>query len=166
MRVLCSVDIHRGRVGAFPRGTLIGAVVPAKPTLSMAVKAAGRALPVARQTFTPVERAACRASTDEGKTFERLSSSVPSMSKANNLTRCSLLRLNIGLIGSVIAGKPVVVDELLLVLASPESSFSPMYTLSSLVADAIRPPLCRNALCLTNREPMQVAVCLTGSSAQ
>jgi hypothetical protein len=51
---------------------------PASPTACMARMAAGRALPVARNTVMPRPIAALMAATDEGSTRLELSSSVPS----------------------------------------------------------------------------------------
>lgn len=62
-----------------------GKQTPASPTFCIAVMAAGRAFPVAKQTVTPSFSAAFRASTDEGKTWLALSNSVPSMSSASSL---------------------------------------------------------------------------------
>ncbi len=55
---------------------------PASPTASMARIAAGRALPVARNTVTPRSKAARMAATEDGSTRLRLSKSVPSCSRA------------------------------------------------------------------------------------
>lgn len=59
--------------------------IPASPTFSMAVIAAGRAFPVAKTIVTPNSIAAFRASTEEGNTWLLLSKRVPSMSNASSL---------------------------------------------------------------------------------
>ena len=90
----------------------------------MAEIAAGRAFPVARQTFTPAARAACSASTEDGRTLDCPSSRVPSISRARSLTFWSLLVFFLRL---ALTSKRAVLEVplLLLLLASVNSISSP-----------------------------------------